>query len=180
MDFQKANSRMLRHVTLPSHQGTISNPSGRAIGIGSCGDSLEVTLRVQGERIVEIRHPPNGCAFTIACGSAMSELARGRPLDRALEITPQDIERELGGASAGPLALYAPGGQHPGGGDRRMLPATRRVVSCADPCDRRGEQPRCRYSTFIAIDAATAGRPWSCRRIPCWHARRAAGLTRKN
>lgn len=97
MDFQKANSRMLRHVTLPSHQGTISNPSGRAIGIGSCGDSLEVTLKVQGERIVEIRHPPNGCAFTIACGSAMSELARGRPLDRALEITPQDIERELGG-----------------------------------------------------------------------------------
>jgi nitrogen fixation NifU-like protein len=97
MDFRKAKSRMLRHVTLPSHQGTIADPSGRAIGVGNCGDSLEVTLRVQGDRISEIRHQPNGCAFTIACASAMSELALGRTLDRALEITPQDIERELGG-----------------------------------------------------------------------------------
>ncbi len=97
MDFHKAKSRMLRHVTMPSNQGTIADPSGRATGVGSCGDSLEVTLSVQGERITEIRHQPNGCAFTIACASVMSELARGRTLDQALEITPQDIETELGG-----------------------------------------------------------------------------------
>ena len=97
MEFHNAKSRMLRHVTLPSNQGTIADPSGRAIGVGSFGDSLEVTLAVQGERITEIRHQPNGCAFTIACASAMSELARGRTLDQALEITPQDIEAELGG-----------------------------------------------------------------------------------
>jgi nitrogen fixation NifU-like protein len=97
MDFHKAKSRMLRHVTMPSNLGTVADPSGRATGVGSCGDSLEVTLTVQGERITEIRHQPNGCAFTIACASAMSELARGRTLDQALEITPQDIEAELGG-----------------------------------------------------------------------------------
>lgn len=97
MDFHKAKSRMIRHVATPSNQGTVADPSGRARGVGSCGDSLEVTLRVQGTRITEIRCMPCGCAFTIACASAMSEMARSRTLEQALEITPQDIEAELGG-----------------------------------------------------------------------------------
>jgi nitrogen fixation NifU-like protein len=82
---------------MPSNLGVIHEPAGRAVGVGQCGDSVEVTLNVNGERIAEIRHLPRGCAFTIACGSAMTELARNRTLEKALEITPQDVEAELGG-----------------------------------------------------------------------------------
>jgi len=60
-------------------------------------ESVEVTLKVNGERISDIRHLARGCAFTIACASAMAELARNRTLEQALEITPQDVEAELGG-----------------------------------------------------------------------------------
>jgi nitrogen fixation NifU-like protein len=52
---------------------------------------------VDGERISDIRQMPRGCAFTIACASAMTELARNRTLEQALEITPQEVEAELGG-----------------------------------------------------------------------------------
>jgi nitrogen fixation NifU-like protein len=97
MDFSKLNDRFIRHVNVPSNQGTIDRPSGHALGVGQCGDSIEVTLRVADERITDIRYQPRGCAFTIACASAMSELARNRTLDQALEITPQDVETELGG-----------------------------------------------------------------------------------
>jgi nitrogen fixation NifU-like protein len=97
MDFSKLNNRFIRHVNVPSNLGTIEPPSGRALGVGQCGDSIEVTLKVVGERIADIRYQPRGCAFTIACASAMSELARNRTLDQALEITPQDVEAELGG-----------------------------------------------------------------------------------
>jgi nitrogen fixation NifU-like protein len=90
------NSLFLRHVNLPSNIGTIENPSGRALGVGQCGDSIEVTLRVETERIAEIRCLPRGCAFTIACSSAMSELAKKRTLEQALDISPQDVEAELG------------------------------------------------------------------------------------
>jgi nitrogen fixation NifU-like protein len=55
-----------------------------------------VTLRVEGEYIRDIRYLPRGCAFTIACSSAMSELAKNRTLEQALEISPQDVEFELG------------------------------------------------------------------------------------
>jgi nitrogen fixation NifU-like protein len=97
MDFSKLDDRFIRHVNVPSNLGVIELPSGRALGVGQCGDSVEVTLRVMDQRIADIRCRPRGCAFTIACASAMSELARHRTLEDALEISPQDVEAELGG-----------------------------------------------------------------------------------
>jgi nitrogen fixation NifU-like protein len=97
MDYSKLDNRFIRHVNVPSNLGTIEPPSGRALGVGQCGDSVEVTLKVVGERIVDIRYQPRGCAFTIACASAMSELARNLTLEQALEISPLDVETELGG-----------------------------------------------------------------------------------
>ncbi|MBW2107249.1 MAG: iron-sulfur cluster assembly scaffold protein [Deltaproteobacteria bacterium] len=40
---------------------------------------------------------PEGCVYTVASGSALTELARGNSLDEALKITPQDVATELGG-----------------------------------------------------------------------------------
>lgn len=97
MDFSKLDDRFIRHVNVPSNLGVIELPSGRALGVGQCGDSVEVMLTVIDKRITEIRCQPRGCAFTIACASAMSELARHRTLEDALEISPQDVEAELGG-----------------------------------------------------------------------------------
>jgi nitrogen fixation protein NifU and related proteins len=91
------NCSFLRHVNLPSNLGSITNPSGRALGVGQCGDSIEVMLQVDGGRITTIRCRPKGCAFTIACTSAMSELAEKRSLEQALEITPDEVEAALGG-----------------------------------------------------------------------------------
>jgi nitrogen fixation NifU-like protein len=97
MDFSKLKNRFVRHVNMPSRLGVVEDPSGRAVGVGQCGDSVEVTLRVSGGRIADIRFLPRGCAFTIACASALSELAVDRTLEQALEISPQDVEAELGG-----------------------------------------------------------------------------------
>jgi nitrogen fixation NifU-like protein len=100
MDFGKLNNRFIRHVNMPSNLGAIEPPDGRALGVGQCGDSVEITLQVNGEGICDIRQLPRGCAFTIACASAMTELARNRTLEQALEITPQEVEAELGGLPA--------------------------------------------------------------------------------
>jgi nitrogen fixation NifU-like protein len=97
MDFSKLDDRFIRHVNVPSNLGVIELPSGRALGVGQCGDSVEVMLTVVDQRIADIRCQPRGCAFTIACASAMSELARQRTLEDALEISPQHVEAELGG-----------------------------------------------------------------------------------
>ena len=91
------NEAFRRHVRAPRHAGCLQNADGRAVGIGSCGDSIEVTLRLRGSIIDGIGHCPNGCAYTVACASAMSALAVGKTLDEALQLQPEDVERELGG-----------------------------------------------------------------------------------
>ena len=92
--------RFFTHAQMPRHMGTMEGADGRAVGVGTCGDSLEVTLRVTEGAIGDIRHRPNGCVYTVACGSAMSSLAMGRRLDEALVLQPEDVAEELGGLPA--------------------------------------------------------------------------------
>jgi NifU-like protein involved in Fe-S cluster formation len=54
MDFSKLNNRFIRHVNVPSNLGTIEPASGCALGVGQCGDSIEVTLKV-----VDVKEKPS-------------------------------------------------------------------------------------------------------------------------
>lgn len=91
------DNRLLRYAQSARNLGMLSSPSGWAKGVGSCGDSLEVTIRVARERIDAIKVLPNGCVYTVACASAMSELAAGMTIERALELGPEDVEKVLEG-----------------------------------------------------------------------------------
>ena len=81
----------------PKNIGSLINPSGKGEAVGKCGDSIEVSLRIEREAITEIKVLPRGCVYTLVCASAMSELAKGRHLDHALNLEPQDVARALGG-----------------------------------------------------------------------------------
>jgi nitrogen fixation protein NifU and related proteins len=88
--------RFLRHIRRPHNIGTLEKADGQAIGVGTCGDSLQVFLRIGGDTITTIRCRYEGCQYTLACASAMSKLALGRTLFQALELEPSDVVSELG------------------------------------------------------------------------------------
>ena len=90
-----------RHALRPLNMGQMTAPDGRGAPVGACGDSLEIGIRVRGKRIIDIAFFPNGCAATIASGSAVTELARDKTLDQALAVTAEDVSRELGGLPPG-------------------------------------------------------------------------------
>ncbi len=85
------------HAESPRNLGTIISPDGSGRAVGQCGDSISIDLKVDGDVIQEIKVAPQGCIYTKACASAVSELARGRQLSQALEIGPEDVEQLLGG-----------------------------------------------------------------------------------
>jgi nitrogen fixation NifU-like protein len=91
------SERFVRHANAPNCFGRLSHANGRAKGIGSCGDAIEIFLDVNGQSIKEVGHIPEGCAYTIACASAVSTLVRGRALEEALRVTAEDVAKELGG-----------------------------------------------------------------------------------
>lgn len=68
--------------------GTVGNPI--------CGDQMRMYIKVRDGKIVDVRWKTYGCASAIASTSALSEIAKGKTLDEALEITAEDIDEYLG------------------------------------------------------------------------------------
>ena len=63
----------------------------------ACGDILELSLQLEGDRIVDIRFRAKGCVPTMACGSAITELAKGKSVETAREISREGVLRTVGG-----------------------------------------------------------------------------------
>jgi len=93
----QVGEQFLHLARQPKNIGSVDKASARGAAVGQCGDSIEVSLRIERGAIADIRVLPRGCVYTLVCASAMSELARGRNLDQALEIEPQDLVAALGG-----------------------------------------------------------------------------------
>lgn len=93
----RVGENFLRLAKQPENIGSMEDSNGKAGAVGQCGDSVEVFLKVTDETIDDIRVAPNGCIYTWVCASAMSELAKGRRIDDALHIEPDEIASILGG-----------------------------------------------------------------------------------
>jgi nitrogen fixation NifU-like protein len=68
-------------------------------GAETCGDVMRVWIRVRDEHIEGIRFKCRGCPAAIACGSMVTELAKGKHLDEADAITADTVATALGGLS---------------------------------------------------------------------------------
>jgi NifU-like protein involved in Fe-S cluster formation len=90
----------LDHFMNPRNHGTIKDPDGTGMG-GSpeCEDWLLVTIRVEGDRISDIRFQCRGCSAAIATSSATTVLAKGLTLAEAEELSAEEIEKAVGGLS---------------------------------------------------------------------------------
>ena len=66
------------------------------VGNPICGDQMKVYIKVRYGKIVDVKLKTYGCASAIASTSALSEIAKGKTLDEALEIKAEDIDDYLG------------------------------------------------------------------------------------
>jgi nitrogen fixation protein NifU and related proteins len=81
----------------PRNWGAIEKPDGFSKITGPCGDTMQITLKVDSDRVTEVRYITDGCATTIASGSMATELAQTKTLDEALDINEDTILEALGG-----------------------------------------------------------------------------------
>ena len=95
------NEKILDHFTNPRNVGEIACADGfSSVGDPSCGDSAKVWIKVSNECIAEIKFKVFGCPAAIAVCSVMTELAMGKTIDEAYEITDETISDSLGGLPA--------------------------------------------------------------------------------
>ncbi|MGA7294011.1 MAG: iron-sulfur cluster assembly scaffold protein [Terriglobales bacterium] len=92
------SAELLDHFQHPRNAGEVETPDSVArLENPVCGDVLELTLKLEGKRIAEIRFRAKGCVPAMACGSAITELARGKSVDEARKISGEDLLQEVGG-----------------------------------------------------------------------------------
>ncbi len=70
-------------------EGVVGNPI--------CGDQMKMYLQIEDGVIRDVKWKTYGCASAIASTSALSELAKGKTLEEALKIGPEEIADFLGG-----------------------------------------------------------------------------------
>lgn len=93
---------VLKHFTNPKNQGRIKNPDGiGTVGNPVCGDIMTVYIKVKKksgrETISEIKFETLGCAAAIATSSMVTQMAKGKSLDQAAQITRSDVSNSLHG-----------------------------------------------------------------------------------
>jgi len=90
--------QLLEHFEHPRNTGEVTNPDASAqVENPACGDVLKLTLRLKDDRIVDVRFQAKGCVPAMACGSAVTELVKGRTIAQARALRPLDVEHAVGG-----------------------------------------------------------------------------------
>ena len=85
------------HFMKPRNLGDMDDADGFARVISSCGDTMEIWLKVKDGTITNATFITDGCGTSIASGSMVTELAKGRSVNEARRISQQDVLNALGG-----------------------------------------------------------------------------------
>ncbi len=90
--------QVLDHFEHPRNAGTvIAADSTVRIENPACGDILELTLKIAGDRIEQIRFRAKGCVASMACASAVTELVQGKSVRDARELSREELMQAVGG-----------------------------------------------------------------------------------
>ncbi len=89
---------VIDHFEHPRNMGEIEGADGVAeVGNPTCGDFTRIYLKIDGDRIVDVRFKTFGCAAAIASSSMTTELIKGKTVDEALKLTNEAVIERLGG-----------------------------------------------------------------------------------
>ena len=61
-----------------------------------CGDSIDIDMKIDENKVTDIKFHGKGCAICMACSSVLTEIAKGKTIDEARAIEKNDVLGELG------------------------------------------------------------------------------------
>ena len=61
-----------------------------------CGDSIDIDMKINDNKVSDIKFHGKGCAICMACSSVLTEIAKGKDIDEVKNISKNDVLSELG------------------------------------------------------------------------------------
>jgi len=92
------SDKVMDHFMNPRNVGVIENADGVGrVGNPVCGDLMEMSVKIQDDKIADIKFRTFGCGAAIATSSMATELIKGMTIDEALDISNRAIAEALDG-----------------------------------------------------------------------------------
>jgi nitrogen fixation NifU-like protein len=88
---------VVEHSMNPRNLGDLEDADGFGRVTGPCGDTMSIWLKVNGETIINASFMTDGCGTTIASGSMVTEMVKGKSISEAQKTTQRDVLDTLGG-----------------------------------------------------------------------------------
>ncbi|MBQ6816410.1 MAG: Fe-S cluster assembly scaffold protein NifU [Clostridia bacterium] len=90
--------KVMEHFENPQNVGEIADANGIGeVGNAKCGDIMKMFLKIENGIIVDAKFKTYGCASAIATSSIATELIKGQPIEKALELSNKAVVDALGG-----------------------------------------------------------------------------------
>ena len=81
----------------PANYGEIENPDVTFHDSNPlCGDSIDIDMKIDDDKVSDIKFHGRGCAICMACSSVLTEIAKGKGIDEVRSIEKGDVLSELG------------------------------------------------------------------------------------
>ena len=95
------SDKVMDHFRNPRNVGVIEDADGVGeVGNAKCGDIMKMYLKISGDVIEDVKFETFGCGSAIASSSMATELIKGQPIEKAMELTNAAVAEALDGLPA--------------------------------------------------------------------------------
>jgi nitrogen fixation NifU-like protein len=92
------SEKVMEHFSNPRNAGAIENADGVGeVGNPVCGDMMTFYIKVDDDKLTDVKFKTFGCVAAIAVSSIVSEMAKGKTLKDAKAITKKTAAEALDG-----------------------------------------------------------------------------------
>ncbi|CUH95095.1 hypothetical protein P22_1164 [Propionispora sp. 2/2-37] len=92
------SEKVMDHFMNPRNVGEIAEANGIGeVGNAVCGDIMKIYLKVEDNRIIDVKFNTFGCGSAIASSSMATEMIKGKTLEEAWELTNKAVAEALDG-----------------------------------------------------------------------------------
>jgi len=92
------NLKVMDHFSNPRNMGSIENSDGIGeVGNAKCGDIMKIYLKVEDNRIADVKFQTFGCGAAIASSSMATEMIKGKTLEEAWKLSNKAVAEALDG-----------------------------------------------------------------------------------
>ncbi|MBR4149775.1 MAG: Fe-S cluster assembly scaffold protein NifU [Firmicutes bacterium] len=92
------SDKVMDHFRNPRNVGVIEDADGIGeVGNAKCGDIMKMYLKIEDDKVADVKFETFGCGSAIASSSMATELIKGKPLSEVSELTNKAVAEALDG-----------------------------------------------------------------------------------